>query len=115
MVKSITSVGNSGLSDWLLQRVSALLMLVYLCVLAGYFYHHPHPAQIDWRQLFTHSWMPILTFLVVFSLILHAWIGLWIVFTDYIKQTTLRLTMQILVIFVLLACLIWTVEILWGI
>ena len=33
MVKAVTSFGRSGLSDWLLQRFTALVLLAYtLCV-----------------------------------------------------------------------------------
>ena len=35
MVKSVTSFGRSGLSDWLLQRVSGVILLAYALCLGG--------------------------------------------------------------------------------
>ena len=55
----------------------------------------------------------IFTLLAVLSLAAHAWIGLWTVGTDYIKATAVRIAYQSLVILILLALLLWTVQIIW--
>ena len=37
MVTTVTSLGRSGLHDWVLQRLSAVIMLAYVVYL-GYFF-----------------------------------------------------------------------------
>ena len=36
MVTSVTSLGRNGLSDWLIQRVSAAILAVYTVVVLGW-------------------------------------------------------------------------------
>ena len=36
MVTNVTSLGRSGLSDWLIARVSAYVMTAYLIFIVGY-------------------------------------------------------------------------------
>lgn len=114
MVKSITNFSRNGLSDWLLQRVSAILMLVYLAFIMIYWSTHPGLQFAEWKALFASPVMKIASLLVLLSLLAHAWIGLWIVFTDYVKCVAIRLTLQILVILLLFGYLIWGIMILWS-
>ena len=37
MVTSITSFGRSGLYDWMIQRVTAVILLAYAVFMIGYF------------------------------------------------------------------------------
>ncbi|GAL36190.1 succinate dehydrogenase hydrophobic membrane anchor protein [Vibrio maritimus] len=52
--------------------------------------------------------------LALASLLIHAWIGLWQVLTDYIKPTMLRGALQLTVIAVLLGYFFSGFFILWG-
>lgn len=114
MVKNVTSLGRSGLQDWLIQRVSAIVIALYSFFLIGYaFFHYPLNFT-QWSYLFSCVPMKIITFLFMLSVVMHAWIGLWTVFTDYIKCTYLRVSLQVLLAFTLLYYLIWTVVILRG-
>ena len=114
MVKSITNLTRNGLSDWLLQRVSAVMMLVYTVFLLFFLCLHPNLQYLEWKALFVTPFMKIVSVLVLLSLLAHAWIGLWIVFTDYVKCIVVRLILQILVILLLLGYLIWGIMILWS-
>ncbi len=74
-----------------------------------------------WSELYHLTWMRILTLLVILSVIIHAWIGMWMVFTDYLTQRALgrsalyiRLLFQIACILALLYYLVWGIQILWG-
>lgn len=114
MVKDITGFGRNGMSDWLVQRVSAIIMLIYVIILAGLFFAHPHLDYIQWRSFFEATWLRFATLLFMLSLVAHAWIGMWTIGTDYITCPKLRLSYQLLVIFALAACLFYGVHILWG-
>jgi succinate dehydrogenase / fumarate reductase, membrane anchor subunit len=45
----------SGVRDWLLQRVTAVILLVYLVVLASFFAGGEAISYISWKQLFSED------------------------------------------------------------
>lgn len=94
---SITSLTGNGLKDWLIQRLTAVYMLIYgLCFIVCIMRHSPMEYGI-WHDMFSCVWMKTATVIAVIAFSLHAWIGIWTVTTDYIKSCTLRLTTQIVV------------------
>jgi len=115
MVKSVLSVSRQGLRDWLIQRVSAIVMAIYSVCLIGFFLMHPGFDFLDWHALFGQTWVKIGTLLFVLSLLFHAWVGMWTIFTDYVKPFVLRLICHVVVFFALVASFLWTLEILWGV
>lgn len=115
MVKSVAGVNHRGLTDWLIQRASAVIMLVYIIGLFLFCVVHPDLAYYEWHGLFAHDWMKIATVLVVVSLLYHAWIGMWTIYTDYIKISWLRLVVDVLTIIALLAFFFQTLLILWSV
>lgn len=114
MVHSVTSLTGNGLRDWLIQRISAVVLTFYTLFLLGFIIFHPHLDLESWRALFASTWMKIVTIIVVINLILHAWIGIWTVTTDYLKNFAVRLTVQTVVAFALLVYFFYSVVILWG-
>ncbi len=119
MVTAVTSFGRSGLSDWLLQRVTGVILLAYfLCIGATVAYGVDYAG---WKAMYELTSMRIFTLLAVLSLAAHAWIGMWAVGTDYLTErllgkvgNVLRLTYQIGCGLVIFVYVIWTVQILWG-
>ena len=119
MVRSVTSFGRSGVSDWLLQRVSGVILLAYfLCIgsalVGGVDY-------LSWRDMFEGTGMRVFTLLAILSLAAHAWIGMWAVSTDYMterlmgkKGNVLRIAFQMACSLVIFVYVIWGVQILWG-
>lgn len=105
---------NRGFYDWIAQRVTAIFIGVYTLFLFAYLAAH-HPIDYTtWKMLFSSTSMKIATMLVVLSILWHAWIGLWTVFTDYVKPRVIRLLLEILLVITLVGYLFWCVEILWG-
>jgi len=114
MVKSVTSVGRSGLHDWIIQRVSAVILAAYTIYLGVFIISTPELQFSVWQALFAQTSMKIFSFLAIISLCFHAWIGLWIISTDYLNKLAVRLVFQILVIVLCLSFLLWGAQILWG-
>lgn len=114
MVSNVTSLTGSGLRDWLAQRLSAVAIAVYALVMIVYFLIHPGLTYQQWYGFMSCGVMKIWTLIVLFAFLVHAWIGIWTVTTDYMKCTVVRLSVQALVMFFLLACFFWGVEIVWG-
>lgn len=114
MVTSVTSLTGNGLKDWLIQRVSAIYLAIYLIGLLAYVGCH-RPITFDiWQALFQTTAMQIATGLAILMFVLHAWIGIWTVTTDYIKCTVVRVLVQVLVALFLGTQLIWGFMIVWG-
>lgn len=113
-VRAITSLGRSGVSDFLLQRVSAIIMLAYVVFLTYFWLAHMPLDYTTWKELFSHLGMRIFSLLTLLGLLAHAWIGIWTILTDYVKGSALRGTLQILIIFAFIGALAWGVQILWS-
>ena len=119
MVKSVTSFGRSGLSDWLLQRVSGVILLAYALCLGGTLVIGVNYAQ--WQAMFASTGMRVFTLLAILSLEANEWIGMWAVGTDYLtermlgtKGNLLRLAFQIGCSLAIFVYVIWGTQILWG-
>lgn len=114
MVSSVTSLTGNGLKDWLIQRLTAVYLAVYSVLFVTVWLGCSPWNYSKWTALFHTPWFQVATALALFSILLHAWIGIWTVTTDYIKPTVLRLIVQSLVMFVLLAQLIGGFMMIWG-
>lgn len=113
MVKRVVTGAHYGLRDWLSQRVTALVMVVYvLCLVAGLLLSPPQDYA-GWKALFSNEWMRTASLLFLLSLFWHAWVGMRNILMDYVHATGLRLTLQVLVILSLVFYAIWATEILW--
>ncbi|MCB1615417.1 MAG: succinate dehydrogenase, hydrophobic membrane anchor protein, partial [Pseudomonadales bacterium] len=98
MVTAVTSFGRSGLSDWLIQRLSAVVMTAYFIFIIWVFCSNPDMTYPQWSELFSQTCVRIFSTFALLSVIAHAWIGAWSVLTDYVttrllgaKATKLRL------------------------
>lgn len=114
MLRTVTNLGRSGLQDWLIQRISAVILAAYAIVIVSFWLLNFGCEPSVWQSFFYNIYMRIATLLALISLIAHAWIGVWTITTDYLKITWLRLSIQILVYIVLLLYLIWGLQILWA-
>jgi succinate dehydrogenase / fumarate reductase membrane anchor subunit len=103
-----------GLADWLLQRLTAVVMALYALLLVGIALVTGGIDYSLWRSLFAANGFRFATFLFMVSLLYHAWVGARDILMDYVKPTAIRLTLQTATIALLIAYLGWTIQILWG-
>ena len=103
-----------GWKDWLVQRVTAVVMVLYtLWMLAVTLYN----GGIDhalWQALFANGAFRITTLLFGLALLWHAWIGMRDIWMDYIKPTAVRLALEVMTFVVLVAYAAWLAQILWA-
>jgi succinate dehydrogenase / fumarate reductase membrane anchor subunit len=103
----VRAINRQGLHDWVIQRISAIIIAVYSIALMGYLICHPGLAFAQWHDLFAQKWMQIATILFLLALLWHAWIGVWTVITDYVKPAALRAVVHVIVFLTLAACFVW--------
>ena len=113
MVKREVVGAHYGLSDWLAQRVTAVIMVVYTALILSAVAGLPQMDYWQWKVLWQTPLVRYATVLFILSLLLHAWVGVRNIFMDYIKVAALRLTLYVLVIGALLWYAVWSVQILW--
>ena len=103
-----------GLNAWLLQRLTAVVMVAYTLLMAGILLWCPPANHADWKGLFSGSFVRLATMLFFLALLYHAWVGVRDIVMDYVKPTGIRLALQALVGTALVFYLVWSVSILWG-
>lgn len=114
MVKNISSFGRNGVHDFLLIRVSGVVIALYALYLFGFYLFSGPITYSVWFHFFDGLFTKTFTMLALIAVLIHAWIGLWQVITDYIKPALIRGTVQCLVIIALFVYLFSGFFILWG-
>lgn len=114
MVNRVVTGAHYGLRDWLIQRITAVVMAIYTVIVVGYLMLKPQLNYEIWAALFSKQLMRTFTLLFLLSLFYHAWIGVRDIVMDYVKPPGVRLVIHVLVILALVLYTIWSVQILWG-
>ena len=121
MVTAVTNFGRSGLYDWLMQRVAGVILLGYFSFIGYVLISNPDISYDEWRATFEPTWVRVFSVAALLSLVMHAWIGLWCVLTDYLTPRMLGAKADLLRGLATLACaitlftyLVWGIDILWG-
>jgi succinate dehydrogenase / fumarate reductase, membrane anchor subunit len=101
-----------GLRAWLLQRMSALVMLVLLlCALLVVSADPPHTHH-QWQVLIHRPAIAAAAGLFFAALLLHSWIGVRDVVLDYVHPLVLRVSLLVALAAVLLVQALWLLRIL---
>lgn len=112
--KRIVVGAHYGLRDWLSQRITAALMVLFTALVLVQVLMIRGPIGYDaWAGIFAAQWMKVLTFSVIIALIYHVWVGMRDIWMDYIKPVWLRLSLQVFTIVWLVACAGWAIQVLW--
>ena len=114
MVNRVVVGAHYGLRDWLVQRITAVVMALYSLGLAGYLLWKGHFDYDVWTGLFASQTVRTFSLLFLLSLFYHAWIGVRDIVMDYVKPAGVRLVIHTLVVLALVLYTIWSVQILWG-
>ena len=80
---------GSGTKDFLIIRVSSLVLLCYFLFLFVYIASNSPITFGLWSGLFTSLQMKIFTTLFLISFAVHTWLGTWAIGTDYLTENLL--------------------------
>ncbi|KOC92933.1 MULTISPECIES: succinate dehydrogenase membrane anchor subunit [Winslowiella] len=114
MVSNASALGRNGVHDWLLLRAAAMVITLYVLYILGFLVVSDTLTYDIWRGFFASSFTKVFTLLTLLSILVHGWIGMWQVLTDYVKPVALRLMLQLVVVVALLVYAIYGTVVVWG-
>jgi succinate dehydrogenase / fumarate reductase membrane anchor subunit len=121
MVTNATSFSRSGLSDWIIQRFSAVILAAYTLFLLAVLVSMPELNYESWREVFSKNSVRLFSVISLLALCGHTWVGMWTVGTDYLtdrqlggKGTFIRLIYQSFCVLLIAVYLLWGIQIFWG-
>jgi succinate dehydrogenase / fumarate reductase membrane anchor subunit len=118
--KRLVVGAHYGLTDWIAQRVTAIIMALYTLVLLVAALVMPAFTYPNWVRVFNFTVLSfplgkMLAFLTFVSLAYHAWVGVRDIWMDYVRHMGLRLFLTVLTVLWLMASVIYAAQILWSI
>ncbi|MFU9136204.1 MULTISPECIES: succinate dehydrogenase membrane anchor subunit [unclassified Erwinia] len=114
MVSNASALGRNGVHDWLLLRAAAMIITLYVLYVLGFIVMSGTLTYEIWRGFFASPLTKVFTLLTLFSILVHGWIGMWQVLTDYVKAVATRLILQLIVVVALLVYAIYGTVVVWG-
>ena len=122
MMRSVPGIGSKrlvvgahyGLAGFIGQRVTSVVLTLWVLLVVFSFLVGPRSYE-TWAALFAPLWMKVFTLIALFSLLYHAWIGMRNIWMDYISPVWARLSLQTITVLWLIACGVWSVQILWRV
>ncbi|MDX8407001.1 MAG: succinate dehydrogenase, hydrophobic membrane anchor protein [Mariprofundaceae bacterium] len=107
---------RSGIDDWYWQRLSAvvlalLLPLPFILIISVY---SGGVDQLGLLDLLDHFVSRLLHTLLIMGLIVHAYMGLKVIFEDYVQQIGWRVTLIAGMLIVMSGFGIWWLAIIWA-
>ena len=103
----------TGLRAWLVQRVSAVYMLLFIVFILAHFIVDPPRSYAAWHGWIMSSSVSMATAVFFAALLAHAWVGVRDVIMDYIHPVAFRFWAFALLGIGLTAMGVWVMRILW--
>jgi len=105
----------TGLRAWLVQRISAVYMLLYLILFLSHFIVDPPKSYITWHGWMMSLYVSIATAVFFAALLAHVWVGVRDVILDYVRPIALRFCLLASLGLGLTATGVWVMRILWHV
>ena len=79
-----------GLRQWLLVRITAVFIAIYITAVLSFWVGYPQADLSTWASFLHSKSMRVIGVLAGLAAMLHACIGIWVVSTDYIKPANIQ-------------------------
>jgi succinate dehydrogenase / fumarate reductase, membrane anchor subunit len=112
--KRLVVGAHYGLAGFVGQRITSVVLTLWV-LLVGLSVLFGASTYEAWAALFAPLWMKVVSLVALFSLLYHAWIGVRNIWMDYVGPVWARLTLQTITVLWLIACGVWSVQILWRV
>lgn len=117
MVRKNITGASYGLSSWISQRITAIIMLVsaiVFFVFVAFLALNVNSSIASWQEVFNCAFVRIFVQVFFLAFVMHAWVGIRDLWMDYVTNNGLKLTLHVLTILWLLASLIYSIKIIWA-
>jgi succinate dehydrogenase / fumarate reductase, membrane anchor subunit len=121
-VTNVTSLTRSGLGDYVVQRITAVIIALYAFCVVGFFVATADISHAALVGYFGNPIMRLFSTLAVLATAAHAWIGMWTIGTDYLRPhyfgahaTSWRLAYQVVCLGVVFVYAVWALQIFWSV
>lgn len=121
-VTPVASLGKNGLYDFIIQRISAVVIAVYFLYVLFFLMGSDGLTYTEWTGFFGAFWMKVFSTITLIMLLAHVWIGVWGVLTDYVTTRimgpgadTVRLLLELAVFAVVLVVLVAGLATFWSV
>ena len=101
-----------GLRAWVLQRFTALYLVLFLAYLLQRFYTFPVRDFVALQAWIADPLVNLTTGLFILSILIHAWVGVRDVVMDYVQHTGLRVALFAVIALTLAGCGLWSLRVL---
>jgi len=100
-----------GIRPWIVQRLSAIYMVLALCLFGGAILFGDLGSYPEWQAWFSSPVWNAMVIVFWLALFTHAWIGIRDVIMDYVSHDGLRFTLLAVLGFYLIAMTVWMAKI----
>lgn len=98
----------SGFRAWLLQRLTAVYIGVFILVATSWLLFNALSVTYQqWLAFFTSPFINVAVLLFFYATLLHAWVGMRDIIIDYVSSGSLRLVLLVLVALGLFVMTLW--------
>lgn len=102
------SVQGQGFRAWLLQRLSAVYIGLYLIVVFVYIIININNLSYEqWQQTISGPFINLPLLLFFYAIFIHTWIGSRDVIIDYVKPVSIRLFLLTVIALGIIVMLLW--------
>jgi len=101
-----------GLRPWVIQRVSAVYIVLFILYATFSFYNSEVIAYESWKNWLYDPFNTTVVGVFVIALLFHVWIGMRDVILDYVHNIMLRIFILAILVGVLIGCGLWIFRIL---
>ncbi len=108
-VERTTTGAHYGWKDWLGQRVTAVIILIWVIVMGARFLITSDFGFTAWNEFMSCTPMRLLTLFAMISVTYHAWIGVRDIWMDYVKSARVRMFLHVFTIMWLVSCALYGV------
>ncbi|PUV60413.1 succinate dehydrogenase membrane anchor subunit, partial [Cronobacter sakazakii] len=105
----------NGVHGFILVRATAIVLTLYIIYMVGFFATSGELTFEAWTGFFSSAFTKVFALLALFSILIHAWIGVWQVLTDYVKPLAVRLILQLVIVVALVVYVIYGFVVVWGV
>lgn len=105
----------SGLNAWVIQRISALYLALFIVAVIVPVLFAPPLDYAHWRAAFLSPGLQVGTGLFFLALLFHAWVGGRDIILDYVASLAWRFALLIILATGLLAIALWVATLLFRV